>query len=47
MMKFKNKPKQLFNYVREKQKVKSGISRLENEDGNLRVKGIGEAANVL
>ena len=35
MYEFKMKPKQLSNYVREKQKVKTGISRLENEDGNL------------
>ena len=35
MKEFKDKPEQLFNYVREKKKVKSGISRLENEKGNL------------
>ena len=32
MKEFKDKPQQLFNYVREKQKVKSGISRSENEE---------------
>ena len=46
MKEFKDKPKQLFNYVREKQKVKSGISRLENEEGNL-TEDEKEAANVL
>ena len=46
MKEFKEKPKQLFNYVREKQKVKSGISRLENEEGNL-TEDEKEAANVL
>ena len=46
MSEFKMKPKQLFNYVREKQKVKTGISRLENEDGNL-TDSEEEAANVL
>ena len=46
MTEFKNKPKQLFNYIREKQKVKSGISRLENEDGNL-TESEEEAANVF
>ena len=46
MKEFKDKPKQLFNYVREKQKVKLGISRLENEEGNL-TEDEKEAANVL
>ena len=46
MKEFKDKLKQLFNYVREKQKVKSGISRLENEEGNL-TEDEKEAANVL
>ena len=30
MTEFKNKPKQLFNHVREKQKVKSGISQIRD-----------------
>ena len=47
MKEFKDKPKQLFNYVREKQKVKSGISRLENEEGNLTEDEKEAAANVL
>ena len=46
MKEFKEKPKQLFNYVRAKQKVKSGISRLEDEEGNL-TETKEEAANVL
>ena len=46
MKEFKDKPKQLLNYVREKQKVKSGISRLENEEGNV-TEDEKEAANVL
>ena len=33
MKEFKKKPKQFYNYVREKQKVKVGISQLEKEDG--------------
>ena len=47
MKEFKDKPKQLFNYVRAKQKVKLGISRLENEDGNLTAENEKEAVNVL
>jgi hypothetical protein len=46
MKEFKEKPKQLYNYVRSKQKVKAGISRLEDEEGNLTNTGE-EAANVL
>ena len=35
MKEFKEKLKQLFNYVRAKQKVEVGVSRLEGENGEL------------
>ncbi len=35
MKEFKNKPKAFYSYVREKQKVKSGVSQLLNEQGEL------------
>ena len=46
MKEFKQKPKQLCNYVRAKQKVKVGISRLEKENGEMTTMDE-EAANVL
>ena len=46
MREFKSKPKQLFNYVRSKQKVKLGVSRLERGDGHL-TDTDEETANVL
>ena len=46
MKEFKQKPKQLFNYVRAKQKVKVGISRLEKENGEMTTMDE-EAADVL
>ena len=46
MREFKNKPKQLFNYVRSKQKVKVGVSRLARDDGEP-TETDEEAANVL
>ena len=35
MKEFKNKPKAFYGYVRAKQKVKTGVSQLAKEDGNL------------
>ena len=35
MKEFKTKPKPFYNYVRQKQKVKVGISQLRKEDRNL------------
>ena len=35
MKEFKTKPKQPFSYVKSKQSVKTGVSRPEDEDGNL------------
>ena len=46
MRELKIKPKQLFNYVGSKQKVKVGVSRLERGDGEL-TETDEEATNVL
>ena len=35
MREFKQKPKAFYSYVREKQKVKLGVSQLETDDGSL------------
>ena len=46
MKQFKTKPKAFYSYVRSKQKVKSGISQLESEDGELS-KDDFQTANIL
>ncbi|XP_072023433.1 uncharacterized protein [Amphiura filiformis] len=46
MKNFKKKPKAFYSYVRAKQKVKAGVSQLEDEKGEL-TKTDQETANVL
>ena len=46
MKEFKKKPKQFYSYVRDKQKVKVGISQLEKEDGT-RTDSDEETAEIL
>ena len=46
MKAFKNKPKAFYGYVRAKQKVKTGVSQLETEEGEL-TNTDKETANIL
>ena len=46
MKEFKTKPKQFYSYVRDKQKVKVGVTQLEKEDGS-RTESDRETADLL
>ena len=46
MRDFKKKPKAFYSYVRAKQKVKTGVSQLKNDQGDL-TKTDKETADVL
>ena len=46
MKEFKTKPKQFYSYVRDKQKVKVGVTQLEKDDGS-RTESDRETADLL